>query len=101
MDLYFPMRMAEERQRQRDQWGDAHDDQHYWTTWSHILGKQYGKVAGAIENVGRYSADVSEIRYALVELAATAQAFDEAIERIQGAVLRGEDIGPVLEEGYR
>ena len=75
-----------ERARQRVTWGEAHDDQHTITGWSHVLLLQVGKWARDVEIAWSAAMPfdgrgLNILQERLVKIAATAQAAWEAIER--------------------
>ena len=76
-------RVAEERQRQRDQWGDSHDDTHSIGEWVVLLTKWIGRIAGhLIDPPGGYGqAFYQQMESLFVKVAAVSVAAAEVCRR--------------------
>lgn len=70
--------ITEERQRQDDKWGEQNHDV---GTWLAILGEEFGEVCEEIAEASARLLDVAHLRDELVQTAAVAAAWIEAIDR--------------------
>ncbi|MCY4670730.1 MAG: hypothetical protein OXC29_22420 [Rhodococcus sp.] len=76
-------RVAAERTRQRDQWGNPHDDAHSPGDWLVLVVKWTGKIAGHLMDPpnGYGQAFLQELRGLFVKLAAVSVAAAEVMNR--------------------
>lgn len=81
--------ITEERQRQEDKWGQQDHDTGLWLA---ILGEEYGEVAKEIAEASARPLDVAHLREELVQTAAVAAAWIEAIDRARLEYARDEGL---------
>lgn len=88
----FSEAVRQERNYQREQWGDQHDDNHNGRDWVWLLTGRLGDVADAVHGSHGYPAwedddpelALEPIRASLVKLAAVCLAATDSIDRAIG-----------------
>ena len=80
--------VVDERYRQEDKWGDQSGNHDF--EWASILGEEFGEVCAAANEAnfktGKTPGDFGHLRAELIQVAAVAVAWVEAIDKREGEI---------------